>query len=134
MVGNTGVLGNKVLYHKVNYAKHFLIVDGAINELIRPALYQAYHEIRPAEQKEEAPVEVDVVGPVCETGDSFAHNRLLPQLESGDYLAVMNVGAYGFVSASNYNSRPRAPEILVDEDRTRLIRRRESFQDFMGGE
>lgn len=114
--------------------QHFLIVDGAINELIRPALYQAYHEIRPAEQKEEAPVEVDVVGPVCETGDSFAHNRLLPQLESGDYLAVMNVGAYGFVSASNYNSRPRAPEILVDEDRTRLIRRRESFQDFMGGE
>ncbi len=123
---------NIVLYHKVNYEMHFLIVVGAINDLFRPSLYQAYHEVRPLEQKEEPPIEVDVVGPVCETGDFFAHDRLLPQMASGDYLALMNVGAYGFVSASNYNSRPRAPEILVDEDRTQLIRRRETFQDFIG--
>ena len=134
IVGNTGVLVNKVLYHKVNYEKHFLIVDGAMNDLIRPSLYQAYHEVRPLEQKEEPPIEVDVVGPVCETGDFFAHDRLLPQMAPGDYLALMNAGAYGFVSASNYNSRPRAPEILVEEDRTQLIRRRETYQDFIGDE
>jgi diaminopimelate decarboxylase len=134
IVGNTGVLLNKVLYHKVNHKKHFLIVDGAMNDLMRPSLYQAYHEIQPVEQQEGTEIEMDVVGPVCETGDFFAHNRLLPLLKSGDYLAVMKVGAYGFVLASNYNSRRRAPEILVDGEDCQLIRRRESFEDIIGGE
>ncbi len=129
IVGNTGVLVNKVLYHKVNRKKHFLIVDGAMNDLMRPALYQAYHEIQPVEQQEEPEIELDVVGPVCETGDFFAQNRLLPPLKSGDYLAVMNVGAYGFVLASNYNSRLRAPEILVDGEDCQLIRQRETYED-----
>ncbi len=129
IVGNTGVLLNKVLYHKVNHKKHFLIVDGAMNDLMRPSLYQAYHEIRPVEEQDGAEIEMDVVGPVCETGDFFAQNRLLPPLKSGDYLAVMNVGAYGFALASNYNSRLRAPEILVDGEDCQLIRQRETYED-----
>lgn len=132
IVGNTGVLVNKVLYHKVNHKKHFLIVDGAMNDLMRPSLYQAYHEIRPVEQQDESEIEMDVVGPVCETGDFFAQNRLLSPLKSGDYLAVMNVGAYGFALASNYNSRLRAPEILVDEEECKLIRQRETYEDLVG--
>jgi diaminopimelate decarboxylase len=131
IVGNTGVLVNKVLYHKVNHKKHFLIVDGAMNDFMRPSLYQAYHEIRPVEQQDESEIEMDVVGPVCETGDFFAQNRLLPPLKSGDYLAVMNVGAYGFALASNYNSRLRAPEILVDEKDCKLIRQRETYEDLV---
>jgi diaminopimelate decarboxylase len=131
IVGNTGVLVNKVLYHKVNHKKHFLIVDGAMNDLMRPSLYQAYHEIRPVEKLDESEIEMDVVGPVCETGDFFAQNRLLPPLKSGDYLAVMNVGAYGFALASNYNSRLRAPEILVDEEDCQLIRQRETYEDLV---
>ncbi|MDA2938542.1 diaminopimelate decarboxylase, partial [Acidobacteria bacterium AH-259-A15] len=120
ITGNTAVLLNKILYHKVNYEKHFLIVDGAMNDLLRPSLYQAYHEVLPLEQKEGS-IRADVVGPVCETGDFFAHDRLLPLLRQGDYLAIMNAGAYGFVAASNYNSRPRAAEILVDGDRPQVV-------------
>ena len=131
IVGNTGVLLNKVLYHKVNNKKHFLIVDGAMNDLMRPSLYQAYHEIQPVEQQEGLAIEMDVVGPVCETGDFFAQNRLLPPLKTGAYLAVMNVGAYGFVLASNYNSRRRAPEILVDGENCQLIRQRETYEDLV---
>ncbi|MDA2933068.1 diaminopimelate decarboxylase, partial [Acidobacteria bacterium AH-259-D05] len=129
IVGNTGVLLSKVLYRKESAEKNFVIVDGAMNDLIRPSLYQAYHEIRPLEEKDEASTPVDVVGPVCETGDFFAQDRKLPQLDPGDFLAVMNAGAYGFVAASNYNSRPRAPEIWVDKDRFEIIRTRESLQD-----
>ena len=129
IVGNTGVLLNKTLYHKVNKQKHFLIVDGAMNDLMRPSLYQAYHEIQPVQQQEGLEIEMDVVGPVCETGDFFAQNRLLPPLKTGDYLAVMNVGAYGFVLASNYNSRRRAPEVLVDGEDCQLIRQRETYED-----
>lgn len=133
ITGNTGVLLNKILYHKVNYEKHFLIVDGAMNDLLRPSLYQAYHEVLPLEQKEGS-IRADVVGPVCETGDFFAHDRLLPPLKQGDYLAIMNAGAYGFVAASNYNSRPRAAEILVDGDRAQVVRTRETFEDLIRGE
>lgn len=134
IVGNTGVLLSKVLYRKTSYEKNFVIVDGAMNDLIRPSLYQAYHEICPLEEREEPSVAVDVVGPVCETGDFFAQDRTLPQLNQGDFLAVMNAGAYGFVAASNYNSRPRAPEIWVDKDRFEVIRTRESLQDCIRGE
>ena len=116
IVGNTGVLLSTVLYRKAANEKTFIIVDGAMNDLIRPSLYQAYHEIRPLQQKSEASMVVDVVGPVCETGDFFARDRRLPPLDPGDLLAVMNAGAYGFVAASNYNTRPRAPEVWVDRD------------------
>jgi diaminopimelate decarboxylase len=105
-----------------------------MNDLMRPSLYQAYHEIQPVEQQEGPEIEMDVVGPVCETGDFFAQNRLLPPLKAGDYLAVMNVGAYGFVLASNYNSRRRAPEILVDGEDCQLIRQRETYEDLVGNE
>ncbi len=123
-----------VLYHKITHKKHLLIMDGAMNDLMRPSLYQAYHEIQPVEQQEGLEIEMDVVGPVCETGDFFAQNRLLPPLKTGAYLAVMNVGAYGFVLASNYNSRRRAPEILVDREDCQLIRQRETYEDLVRNE
>ncbi len=133
IVGNAGILLNQVLYHKLNREKHFVVVDGAMNDLIRPSLYQAYHEVLPVEQKP-GRVKVDVVGPICETGDFFARDRFLPDFKQGDYLAVMNAGAYGFVASSNYNSRPRAAEALVDGEQIRIIRRRESYQDLIRGE
>lgn len=136
LVGNAGVLLNRVLYEKTNHDKRFTVVDGAMNDLIRPALYSAYHEILPlVEKKGKTPLTVtDVVGPVCETGDFFARDRPFPELNRGDYLAVMNVGAYGFVAASNYNSRVRPCEVLIDGDICRVIRARESFDDLLRGE
>ncbi len=134
IVGNTGVLLSTVLYRKAANEKTFIIVDGAMNDLIRPSLYQAYHEIRPLQQKSEASMVVDVVGPVCETGDFFARDRRLPPLNPGDLLAVMNAGAYGFVASSNYNTRPRAPEVWVDRDHFEVIRERESLEDCIRGE
>lgn len=134
IVGNTGVFLSTVLYRKTSTEKNFLIVDGAMNDLIRPSLYQAYHEIKPLQQKSEDSILVDVVGPVCETGDFFARDRWLPPLNPGDPLALMNAGAYGFVAASNYNSRPRAPEVWVDHDRFEIIRERESLDDCIRGE
>jgi diaminopimelate decarboxylase len=133
IVGNTGVLLNQVLYHKVNHGKRFIIVDGAMNDLMRPSLYQAHHEILSVEERRES-VTADVVGPVCETGDFFARDRSLPQFAPGDYLAVMNAGAYGFPLSSNYNSRPRAAEVLVDGADFRVIRRRETLEDLVRGE
>jgi diaminopimelate decarboxylase len=134
IVGNTGVLLSTVLYRKAANEKTFLIVDGAMNDLIRPSLYQAYHEIRPLQQTEADSMVMDVVGPVCETGDFFARDRRLPPLDPGDLLAVMNAGAYGFVAASNYNTRPRAPEVWVDRDHFEVIRERESLEDCIRGE
>ena len=136
MVGNAGVLLNRVLYHKVNHDKRFTVVDGAMNDLIRPALYGAYHAILPLlEKAQEQELAVsDVVGPICETGDFFARDRPLPKLKTGDYLAVMNAGAYGFVAASNYNSRPRPCEVLIDGDICRVIRAREGLDDLFRGE
>lgn len=133
IVGNAGILLNQVLYRKVNEGKHFVVVDGAMNDLLRPSLYQAYHEIQAVR---EAPpsVTADVVGPVCETGDFFARDRLIPSFDRGDYLAVMNAGAYGFVLSSNYNSRPRAAEVLVSGKEYRIIRLRESLEDLIRGE
>ncbi len=133
IVGNTGVLLSQVLHHKTNHNKNFVIVDGAMNDLIRPSLYNAYHEILPL-QKKGNQIEADVVGPVCETGDFFAQNRQIPELQNGEYLALMNAGAYGFVASSNYNSRPRVSEIMVDKDQFQIVRQREQFEDLIRGE
>ena len=135
VVGNAGALLTRVLYRKETETKTFIVVDAAMNDLIRPALYGAHHEIRPVTAGRAAPREtVDVVGPVCESGDFLARDREMPRVDEGDLLAVMSGGAYGFVQASNYNSRPRPPEVLVDGDRYAVVRRRETYQDLVLGE
>jgi len=129
IVGPAGVLLTRVLYRKTNNRKRFLIVDAAMNDLVRPSLYGAYHDIVPV-RRESQDVEVtDVVGPVCETGDFFARDRRLPLVSEDDLLAILDVGAYGSVLSSNYNTRGRAAEVLVDGAKARLIRRRETLQD-----
>jgi len=133
IVGNAGILLNNVLYRKQNLGKNFVIVDGAMNDLMRPALYQAHHLILPVQERPEE-ITADVVGPVCESGDFFAKERRVPSFRSGDYLAVMNAGAYGFALSSNYNARPRAAEVLVDGSEFRVIRRRETLEDLIRGE
>jgi diaminopimelate decarboxylase len=136
IVGNAGILMTKVLYTKEGEAKRFLIVDAAMNDLIRPSLYGAYHEIRPLHESTNHASKsmVDVVGPVCESGDFLAKDRMMPQVRPGEILAVMSAGAYGFVMASNYNSRPRVPEVLVKEGELHVIRTRESYDDLVRGE
>jgi diaminopimelate decarboxylase len=135
LVGNAGVLVTRVLYVKETDVKRFIVVDGAMNDLIRPVLYEAYHEILPVERRVGArTVTADVVGPVCESGDFFARERELPEPRAGDLLAVMSAGAYGFVMASNYNSRPRAAEVMVDGAAFHVVRERESFEDLVRGE
>ena len=134
IVGPAGVLLTRVLYRKRNGDKEFLIVDGAMNDLIRPSLYGAHHEIVPLRKNALPPVTVDVVGPVCETGDFLARDRVMANAMPGDFLAVLTAGAYGFVLSSNYNSRPRAPEVLVDGATWRIIRQREKYQDLVRGE
>ena len=134
IAGPAGVLLTRVLYRKKNGAKEFVVVDAAMNDLIRPALYQAHHEIIPLRKNSLPPVTVDVVGPVCETGDFLARDREMANAMPGDFLAVLTAGAYGFVQSSNYNSRPRAPEILVEGSGYRVIRRRETYEDLVRGE
>ena len=132
IVGPAGVLLTRVLYRKTNDHKRFLIVDAAMNDLLRPSLYGAYHEIVPVRRRESREMETtDVVGPICETGDFFARDRRLPVVNEGDVLAILDVGAYGSVLGSNYNTRGRAAEVLVDGSKARVIRRRESVQDQM---
>ena len=136
IVGPAGVLLTRVLYRKTNHRKRFLIVDAAMNDLVRPSLYGAYHEIVPVVQSSQAKNShaaetTDVVGPICETGDFFARDRKLPLVNEGDLLAILDVGAYGSVLSSNYNTRGRVAEILVDGKKANLIRRRESFADQM---
>ena len=133
LTANSGALLTRVLYRKMNRGKHFVIVDAAMNDLLRPALYQAYHRVLPLR---EAPtvLEADLVGPVCESGDFLALDRPLPDLTQGEGLAILDTGAYGFVLASNYNSRPRAAEILVRGSETQLIRRRETLDDLVEAE
>lgn len=128
IMAHAGVLLSKVLYRKQGEEKVFLVVDGGMNDLIRPALYQAYHQIVPLQLNNGAPERVDVVGPLCETGDFFAQDRLMPPMNRGEYLAVMCTGAYGFVLSSNYNARPRAAEILVDGSTCTVIREREQIE------
>ncbi len=137
VVGPGGALVTKVLYRKENDRKQFLVVDAAMNDLVRPALYGAYHEIVPVvqSQKSEGKKEtVDVVGPVCESGDFFARDRELARVEEGDLLAVLDAGAYGMALASNYNTRPRAAEILVSGKSAKVIRRRESARELYAAE
>jgi diaminopimelate decarboxylase len=136
IVGNAGILVTRALYQKDGEAKRFVIVDAAMNDLIRPSLYSAYHEIRPVSESllHRPKHVVDVVGPVCESGDFLAKDRTLPEVRPGDLLAVMSAGAYGFVMASNYNSRPRVPEILVKDAAFHVIRARETYDDLVKGE
>jgi diaminopimelate decarboxylase len=134
IVGSAGVLVTRVLYRKQNTGKNFVIVDAAMNDLIRPSLYQAEHQIVPI-QKNSAECElVDIVGPICESGDFFARDRRIASVREDDLLAVLDTGAYGMALASNYNTRPRAAEVLVDGKTVRLIRRREKIQDLLGPE
>jgi len=134
IAGPAGVLLTRVLYRKKNGAKEFVIVDAAMNDLIRPALYHAHHEIIPLRKNSLPPVIADVVGPVCETGDFLARDREMANAMPGDFLAVCTTGAYGFVQSSNYNSRPRAVEVLVEGAGYRVIRKRETYEDLVRGE
>lgn len=131
LVGNAGILVTKVLYFKKGEEKNFLIVDAAMNDLLRPSLYGAYHQIWPVQRQRRSNVLADVVGPICESGDFLGKDRELPAPRSGDFLAVMSAGAYGFVMSSNYNSRPRAAEVLVMGDRFEIVRRRETYADLI---
>src|SRR5579862_2822574 len=135
IVGPAGVLLTRVLYRKKTPAKEFVVVDAAMNDLIRPALYRSHHDILPLRQDElAAGIVADVVGPICETGDFLARDRALTDVQPGEYLAVASAGAYGFAQSSNYNSRPRAAEVLVDGSQWRIIRERESYADLIRGE
>jgi diaminopimelate decarboxylase len=134
IIGPAGVLLTTVLYRKKNGDKKFVVVDAAMNDLIRPALYQAEHQIIPVEDVKAAPEIVDIVGPVCESGDFFAHDRTLPTVGAADILAILDAGAYGMALASNYNTRSRPAEVLVDGKSAKLIRRRESIADQIGPE
>jgi diaminopimelate decarboxylase len=136
IVGNAGVLVTSVTYVKEGEDKTFTIVDAAMNDLIRPTLYEAYHEIWPVKEqrKEMARVQQDIVGPVCETGDFLAEDRALPPAEPGDLLAVMTAGAYGAVMSSTYNTRLLIPEVLVRGDRYAVVRPRPSYDDLIGAD
>jgi diaminopimelate decarboxylase len=147
IVGNAGILLTRVLYRKTGGSKQFVIVDAGMNDLMRPTLYDAYHFIWPTKptagnvlterDADRVPVEgetVDIVGPICESGDYLAQNRSLPRTERGDLLAVFTAGAYGFSMSSNYNNRPRAVEVMVDGDQFQVIRRRETNEDMVAAE
>jgi diaminopimelate decarboxylase len=134
LVAQAGALVTRVLYLKRNGDKTFMITDAAMNDLIRPALYQAHHEIVPVRPRPGKAIVVDVVGPVCESGDFFARDRKLTPVEPGDLVALLDAGAYGMVQSSNYNSRPRAAEVLVEGAKSRLIRRRETIADLLATE
>jgi diaminopimelate decarboxylase len=132
--GNAGVLLTRVIYKKERKDKLFYVVDAGMNDLARPSLYGAYHHIVPATLKDSPKKKADIVGPICETGDVFAKSRELPELNEGDLIAVLSVGAYGFTMASNYNSRPKPAEVLVRDGRARLIRQRETLADLIARE
>jgi diaminopimelate decarboxylase len=139
LVGNAGILATRVLDEKQGVEKSFIIVDAAMNDLIRPSLYKAHHsvwKVSPAKDKaiSEARILADVVGPICETGDFLAQSREMEPVESGELLAIMSAGAYGFSMSSNYNSRPRAAEVLVDGGEYHVIRSRETYDDLVRGE
>jgi diaminopimelate decarboxylase len=134
IVGNAGILVTRVLYTKMSEEKNFVISDAAMNDLLRPSLYGSYQRIQPVKKTDKPEVVADVVGPICESGDFLAKDRKIPMAESGDLLAVMSAGAYGFSMSSNYNSRPRAAEVLVTKDRFHVIREREDYEDLVRGE
>ena len=134
VAGNAGVLLTRVIYRKKSANKSFLVTDAGMNDLLRPSLYGAYHEVRSVTDGAAAMVPTDLVGPVCESGDYLARDRDLPDAAEGDLLALMSAGAYGFSMASNYNSRPRPAEVLVRSDRWAVVRERESYADLVKGE
>ena len=136
ITGNAGILVTRVLYEKKNPDKRFVIIDAGMNDLIRPSLYQAYQDVWPVEEAVRGRTKhlTDLVGPICESGDYLAKDRDLPELHRDDLVAVMSSGAYGFTMASNYNSRPRPPEILVRGDEYHIIRERETYDDLIRGE
>jgi diaminopimelate decarboxylase len=134
LAAQAGALVAKVLYVKRNGKKTFVITDAGMNDLIRPTLYQAYHEIVPVKPREGKQRIVDVVGPICESGDFFAHDRELAPVEPGDLIAILDAGAYGMAESSNYNTRLRPPEVLVEGAQARLIRRRETMADLLAPE
>jgi diaminopimelate decarboxylase len=135
IAGNSGILVMSVVYVKETPSKRFVIVDAGINDLIRPTLYDAYHQVQPIMMNNNAKkYAVDIVGPICETGDFFAKNRKLPELESGDLLAIMSTGAYGFSMASNYNARPKPCEVMVTGNNFFVIKERENYKDLIRGE
>jgi diaminopimelate decarboxylase len=134
IVGNSGIFVTKLLYVKGTAGKMFYIVDGAMNDLVRPSLYNAYHEILPVEDRKTKTEIVDLVGPICESGDFFAKDRELASLKGGDLVAIKGAGAYGFAMSSNYNSRRRAAEVLVKGDEFFVVRRRETYKDLRRGE
>ncbi len=134
LVAQAGALLTRVLYTKQNGAKHFVITDAAMNDLIRPALYQAHHEILPVLHESRASQLADIVGPVCESGDFFARDRLTPELRSGDLVALLDAGAYGMSLASHYNTRVHPAEVLIEAGHPRLIRRRETLDDLLAAE
>lgn len=135
IVGNNGILIGKVLYVKDNGAKRFLVTDIGMNDLIRPSLYNSYHRILPVIEKKGGSVnKYDVVGPVCESGDFIARDRELPEINSGEFIAVLDAGAYGFSMASNYNSRPRPAEVIVKGKDYKILRKRENYRSLVKGE
>jgi diaminopimelate decarboxylase len=134
IVGNAGILVTRVLYTKENQGKTFVIVDAGMNDLIRPSLYGSYQHIQPVIRKERGEMTADVVGPICESGDFLAKGRRMSAVERDELVAVMSAGAYGFSMSSNYNSRPRIPEVLVRGNRSYVIRKRESYEDLIHGE
>lgn len=131
IVGNAGVFLVKVLYEKISQNKRFVIVDGAMNDLIRPSLYNAYHQIIPLTQSQGEKSPADIVGPICESGDYLGKNIELPPLKEGDVLAILSSGAYGFSMSSNYNTRPRCAEVAISQGKIKLIRKRETFEDLI---
>lgn len=131
LVGNVGVLISRVIYIKEGERDRFLIIDAGMNDLLRPSMYDAYHEIIPCTLRDGQTVDYQVVGPICETGDTFARNRSLAPLESGDLVAIKDAGAYGAVMASSYNTRPLIPEVLVKDDTLTVIRPRPSYEDLI---
>jgi diaminopimelate decarboxylase len=134
IVGNAGVMVTSVLYRKLTRDKTFIVVDAGMNDLIRPSLYGAYHDIKSLKETGNSRETVDVVGPICESGDFLAKDRELPALARGDMIAVMSAGAYGFTMASNYNSRTRPPEVLVDGEKYYVVLKRQSYEDLVAGE
>jgi len=134
LVGNAGILVTKVLYRKAGEVKNFVIVDAGMNDLLRPTLYNAFHAIEPVVNLEENMIVADVVGPICESSDFLAVDRSICDVKSGDLLAVMSAGAYGYVMSSNYCSRPRVAEVMVKDDRFHVIKTRENYEDLVRGE
>jgi diaminopimelate decarboxylase len=134
IAGNAGVLVTRVLYFKKGGEKDFVIVDAGMNDLIRPSFYDAYHHIQPVERKRRRNILADIVGPICESGDFLGKDREMPGVKPGEYLAVMSAGAYGFTMSSNYNSRPRAAEVMVKGKEFALVNKRETYRDLVKGE